>query len=91
MFSHALEEDSGAASLLQNYGGYEYKDNPLSGESLERVRRLLEGARPQETGIDAIWEICAEETEIYFAGEKTAQEVCDTLQRRIQLYLNEIQ
>ncbi len=91
VFSHALEEDSGAASLLQNYGGYEYKDNSLSGESLEKVRRLLEGARPQETGIDVIWEICAEEAETYFTGEKTAQEVCDTLQRRIQLYLNEIQ
>lgn len=36
-----------------------------------------------------IWEIIEEETEFYFGGEKTVQEVVEVIQNRVQNYINE--
>lgn len=92
MFGYAKElaEDPDAASGAANFMGYDYIREPLSAEGQEKVRILLQNARPKETDAEKISDIILEETPAYFSGSKSAQEVCDILQNRIQLYLDEM-
>ena len=76
-------------SLVNTYNGYEYESMVLTRESVEKFRNAFESAGPMpDTGM--IYSIIAEETPAYFSGSRTAEEVCDVIQNRVQLYLNEM-
>lgn len=93
MFLYAEEKqeaDFEEEASLVNYGGYEYIEKPLSVESLKKVREFLLSAKPVAKNADNISNIICEETPAYFSGEKSGQEVCDIIQNRVQLYLDEM-
>jgi len=63
----------------------------LTEEKVESVRRMLEGARAIPLRTDQIQIIIWEEAAVYFAGDRSVDEVCANIQNRVQLYLNEHQ
>uniref|UniRef100_UPI004055DDD1 ABC transporter substrate-binding protein n=1 Tax=Acetatifactor sp. TaxID=1872090 RepID=UPI004055DDD1 len=92
MFSYAeaqWEEVSPNHTITVICGGYEYVEQPLSQESLEKLKDLLYHARPTVHDTEGISHIIEEETPAFFAGEKSAQEVLDIVQNRAQLYMDE--
>lgn len=72
-----------------SYADFEYVPQPLSEESLEKARKLLLNAEPETEERDFVFDIIAEEAPAYFEGDKSAQSVCDIIQNRVQLYLDE--
>lgn len=70
-------------------GGVVYEYNyVLTEESVEKVRRLFETAVPGN-GSGIAGNVLYEETEDFFNGNSSAQEVCDAMHNRVQLYLDE--
>lgn len=65
------------------------RERGLNPETLEKLKKLIESAKPVAEPDDYISEIIAEETPAYFAGQKSAEEVCGILQNRVRLYLDE--
>ncbi len=61
----------------------------LTQEKVEDIKRCLEDVRPLPIRPKPIITIILEETEDYFSGLKSREEVIDVLQNRVQLYLNE--
>lgn len=76
--------------ILISYNGFEYTPGPISAEGLDKIYKALQVARPQETYMEGVARIVYEEAPAYFSGSKTAREVCDVMQNRVQLYLDEI-
>lgn len=85
-----LIEDEDILESPANFMGYDYTERPLSKESIEKIRKLLQCAEPQMHQTDEISAVILEETPAYFSGGKPAGEVCGILQSRIQLYLDEM-
>ena len=76
----------------QNSMGYARatgRERGLAPETLEKLKKLIESAKPVAEPDDYISEIIAAETPAYFAGQKSAEEVCGILQNRVRLYLDE--
>lgn len=61
---------------------------PISKESIDKLWSIIENAKPKSNRAEAVFDMIYEETESYFAGDKSAQEVLDILQNRVQLYLD---
>ena len=61
---------------------------PLEDE-IAPIRELLAGARMDKNDSADIMTIVLEEAELYFAGEKTAEEVAELIQNRVTIYLDE--
>lgn len=71
-----------------NDGGY--SSLPDYNETyLEEYMDLLMSAVPRPVGSDKIFDIIWEEAEPYFYSDKSVEAVCDAIQRRVQLYLDE--
>ena len=85
-----LAESEDVLESPANFMGYDYMERPLSMESIQKIRKLLQSAEPQTHRTDEISDIILEETPAYFSGGKPAEEVCGILQSRIQLYLDEM-
>lgn len=69
--------------------GYEVSVGAMTQEEAEGVRRVIgqiDGVYEYDGGI---MEIILEETAPYFDGQKSAEEVADIIQSRVQLYLHE--
>jgi len=58
-------------------------------EKVEKIRELLEDARPTVLKTKPILEIIYEEAESYFSGSKSMEEVVAVIQSRAQLYMDE--
>lgn len=61
---------------------------PLEDE-IAPIRELLAGARMDKNDSADIMTIVLEEAELYFADEKTAEEVAELIQNRVTIYLDE--
>lgn len=73
-------------------GGYAYTmlDLKPDGTSyLEEYCAFLESCKPKPYCPQAITEIVEEEAAMFFAGDRSAQETAELIQRRVQLYFNE--
>lgn len=90
-FRYAGELYENAESLYAADSGFEFYTGPISEESMEKLWKLLQSARPQTAYTNGVETIVFEETSAYFSGDRTAQEVCDIIQNRVQLYLDEVQ
>ncbi|MCM1541628.1 MAG: extracellular solute-binding protein [Blautia sp.] len=60
-------------------------------EEVDCVRELIESARPVPASDDRIMDMIREEAEPFFQGQKSAAEVSDIIQSRVQIYLDERQ
>lgn len=69
--------------------GMAYEIESLTEEQKEQVNFMLERIRPDNWYARNIQNIVSEELEPYFAGEKTAEQAAEILDRRVQLYLDE--
>lgn len=71
------------------YGDWEYTYHIPTEEEVARVRELIEIAVPAFSSDNEIFKIIQEETEGYFQGQKSVDEVAGIIQSRVQLYVNE--
>jgi hypothetical protein len=74
-----------ADKLTMNIFGREYD---LTEEIIADTRSMCEKAKYPPDNED-ILNIILEETGAYFGGDKTKEEVCDIIQSRVQLMLDE--
>lgn len=70
------------------YGSFNAEIYAVTEEEIAELRKLLEYAHCNQTE-EKIREIINEEAGAYFEGQKTASEVADIIQNRVQLYLYE--
>ena len=73
------------------YGDWEFDYHPVTREEVDIVMGLMEGAKPAASMDNEIMTIILEETEPFFRGQKTVDDVAGIIQSRIQLYVNENQ
>lgn len=70
--------------------GFDFVQEPVSAEGLEKLKKVLLDARLETVYTSEVENIVFEEAPAYFSGSRTAQEVCDVIQNRVQLYLDEM-
>lgn len=69
--------------------GIEVEVEAMSQEEAQTLRELVDSATLTEAYDTTICNIIMEEAEAYFAGQKTAEEVAEIIQDRVQLYVDE--
>lgn len=84
----AKEQKSTESVSATTYSGIEYEYAPLTQMQVEAFYNMLERTYPYVYKT-AVSEIVFAELPAYFAGEKSAQEVVEILDNRVQLYLDE--
>ena len=82
--------DKYTEGALLNNMGFAFTQAPVSDAGLEKLRKLLFDARLETVDTSEVESIVFEEAAAYFAGSRTAGEVCDIIQSRVQLYLDEL-
>ena len=60
----------------------------LSQNEIDLLMNLIENATTYKLD-SRIWPIISEQAEFYFAGEKTAKEVAQNIQNRVQIFYDE--
>lgn len=89
MFEDAQKEKEGTRG--QGSADFYYEQEPATPEDIATIRQIIDTAR-NGFGQDAtISDIIIEETAPLFAGQKTAQEVAEIIQSRVQIYVSENQ
>lgn len=63
--------------------------DPMTDEEVQTVIDYLNNLSSIGNYSDSIYNIVTEEAAAYFEGQKTAQEVADIIQSRVQIYVNE--
>ena len=61
----------------------------VTAENAAVFRSLIESIHRSRTVEEAMYSIVLEEAEMFFAGDRTAEETADVIQRRVSLYVNE--
>lgn len=94
MMEYAVEEQEKDPSMHQpvydSTASVElFTMEPVESDELELLYATLLSARMKGRDVDGVITILLEETPAYFTGGKTAKEVCDIVQNRVQLYLDE--
>lgn len=90
IFEKALRGEYEFPSWTNEIMGEKVEVEPVSQETLQKYRQVIETAKPISRRAIELYSIVDEELAPYYAGEKSAQEVLDILQSRVQLYLNEM-
>jgi ABC-type glycerol-3-phosphate transport system substrate-binding protein len=90
---YVLDEDGNLISV-NGHGGmgwddWEYTYHDSTQEEIDLLLELISEATPAANTDDQIMNIITEETESYFAGQKSVDDVAGVIQSRIQLYINE--
>lgn len=70
-------------------GDVEIPLHPLREEDTRQIQALLESLSCTVRTDNNIINIITEEAEAFFEGEKSAEEVAEIIQGRVQLYINE--
>ncbi|MDE7254504.1 MAG: extracellular solute-binding protein [Acetatifactor sp.] len=71
--------------------GEEYTFRTPTEEEVQLVRELIESASKVQPTDSKITEMILEEAQPFFQGQKSAEEVADIIQSRVQLYMDEKQ
>ena len=69
--------------------GQEITSEPITAEKADAFIAFLESLDSFSDLDYNVYNIVAEETGAFYSGQKSAQEVADTIQSRVQIYLNE--
>ena len=64
--------------------------NPISRESVDELRKVIQNTNKNADGNSTILNIVMEESTAYFAGQKSADDVVTIIQDRVQTYLNQL-
>ena len=86
-----LEQELGKCMGPHTYLDEDKKpyDYALSRKQADNLLTALSGATFESYDSKQIQEIILEEAESYFAGQKPLEEVCENMQKRVQLFLDE--
>ena len=80
--------EDGTSSI--SYGDWEYTYHVPTTEEVDTLKMLISKAKPAGTsGNDEITNIITEEAEAFFKGQKSAADVANVIQSRVQVYVNE--
>ena len=82
-----LENQDGARTLSDGETWVPFRKS--TPEEVARIRSLIACAKPEKGAEQAILDIMAEEASYLFGGGKSAKEVAEVTQNRVQLYLDE--
>ena len=81
---------SQGSDITKEGGGIMYEVYAVKEEELEPLRYIIDNARYLDESLSGvIYGIISEEISALFAGGKTAEDTAQTIQNRVQLYLNE--
>lgn len=58
-------------------------------EQVEKIAAFLENARQESIRTEYVWSIIREETEHYFNGEKSIEQVTEIIENRVSMYMAE--
>ena len=85
-----LENSSSALSESQNYSSDKESaaTEPMTEEQFEKLVTFLLSVNRRYYENEEIMNIVSEETEAFFAGDKTSEETAKVIQNRVQLYLD---
>lgn len=72
-----------------SWGDWSYEYRACTEEEAATVRQLIDIAIPLPSGDSEILSIINEEAEPYYKGQKSLDDVVDTIQRRISMYVGE--
>ena len=73
-----------------SWGDWEYTYHVTTQEEADTLRHLIDIAKPGSTSSnDEITNIITEEAEAFFKGQKSAADVANVIQSRVQVYVNE--
>lgn len=89
-FFNYLREEKDESEGLSAFGDFEYQDIPLSDKQIDRLREVFFTARPASLRAGNLMPVMEKEIGDYISGDKSAEQVLDIIQNRVQLYLNEI-
>lgn len=86
-----VRRDAFEAYLARPYSAvYDMADDHTSQETLQMLREAMEHLRMEQTRANGkISDIIYEETQAYYAGDKTVEQCAEIIQNRVQLYLDE--
>ena len=80
--------ENGTSSI--SWGDWEYTYHTTTQEEADTLRHLIDIAKPANTsGNDEITNIITEEADAFFKGQKSAADVANIIQSRVQVYVNE--
>jgi len=79
----------GGTRTTSSSDGWSYTYHTATMEEVDKILALLDGAVLTGGSDDEIMEIIIQEAEDFFAGHKTAVEVAEIIQNRINIYVNE--
>lgn len=71
------------------YGDWEYTFHVPTEEEIAKIKELMENAAFVFNSNSEIMEIISEESEAFFKGQKTVDDVAGIIQSRVQIYVNE--
>lgn len=71
------------------YNDFDIEIKAATQEDVQEIKKLIESVDSVSNQDQQITKIVAEESEAYFNGAKTAKEVADIIQNRVQIYVNE--
>lgn len=72
-----------------SWGDWEYTYHTPTQEEVDVLLELIDASMPVSVGNDEINNIITEEAAAYFKGQKTASDVANIIQSRVQIYVNE--
>ncbi|MCI8402261.1 MAG: extracellular solute-binding protein [Lachnospiraceae bacterium] len=76
-------------SATWGWDDFTYESKPATEEEIATVCAIIDSARPRPSHNEEILSIVAEDAAPFFAGQKSAREVADIIQSRVQLYVSE--
>ena len=87
------EDENGEKVYFENYGwigGTQILIEQLTEAQVEEFKAELNAGTPASGYDNEIMQIITEESEAFFTGDKTADEVAELIQNRVSIYLGEI-
>lgn len=79
----------GASGIRFSFDGKEYNYHACTDEEIGWVEELLSVARPLKNSDSRVMAIIEEEVQAFYAGQKMAEDVAQTIQSRVQVYVDE--
>lgn len=87
VFDEAMDEKEYGSGW--GYDDFTYETRPATEEEIARIRQVIDNAQGRVSYNQDIMSIIQEEAAPFFAGQKTAREVADIIQSRVQIYVSE--
>lgn len=89
-----IMKDEDGNPIIRGMGGFgwddwEYTYHPCTEEEIATLRELIDAARPMPTTNSQVLTIIAEEAEAFYKGQKSLDEVVNTIQSRVSMYVGE--